>query len=253
MVQLKYFLKDPLEPASGDHVAVTVVHQNLFHMIANQGIVGEVLRTFLTSSIDSDLEPSIRNGASFWAKQILKTCVALRKIRQQQLEDMKPEELLNVNWESINTKSLDRIIERAFASLGLQRDSSLIFGVTKKNSWHIKFTRDFVLRQIKHTNSINRDANKTLLEFVDPPLSNTVKQDFMEVIDSFINPLEEAKKPIKRKLSFETAVQFTVKEAEEPTEKRSKEDWGIWSCPDEGIKWERCPIGSAISHVPVLN
>lgn len=264
--KMRFFLQDVVHERDAstttDVLEVTVVHQKFFHTIANAGIVGEVLRKLLTTCIDQSVDDVTRNGSGYWAGQILKTCKAYKDIRRKQQLEMSPEELVNLNWDSINTKSLDRTIERAFGALGLQRENALIFGVSKKNFWELRFTRDFVVRQVKNTTARNRDAHANLVYFVEPPLSEKAIKDFQDIISSFIDPLEKAEQSVsgKSKEQVEEPMEFAIKELEEKEgepvlvvldddEVEDDSDMGIWSCPDEGMNWERCPIGSHLWHV----
>lgn len=243
--KMPHFLTDPLQKKSQDTLEVTVVHQNLFHMIANSGIVGEVLRKLLISNIDGSLERGTRNGAGFWAGQVLRTCSALKHIQRRHKTELSSEELFNLNWESVNTKSLDKSIATAFASCGLNREDSLIFGPSKKNLWAVKFSREFVVRQVKHTTLENKEVHVKLLEFVDPPLSGQAFKDLKDILDSFIDPLAVLQEKRKPKEKVEVPMDFEVKdinEAEEDT------DMGIWSCPDEDLTWEKCSIGTHLFH-----
>lgn len=277
--QMKYFLADAVTQNSSDNstaeLEVTVVHQNFFHMVANAGIVGEVLRTLLTTCIDSSVDEVTRNGAGYWAGQVLRTCRAYREIRRAQQKELSPEDLVKLNWDSINTKSLDKTIERAFGRMGLQRENALLFGVSKRNYWAIGFTKDFIGRQVKHTRAHNKDAHATLLYFAEPPLTDKEIKYHQQSISLFLDPLEAVKKSLEMlkspKVTTTTAVDvpmdvFEIRELEELEElEKEKEqekekdedsdgdndgvDMGIWSCPDEGVNWERCPIGSHLWHV----
>lgn len=254
--QMAHFLSDATQEQSMDVLAITVVHQNFFHMIANVGIVGEILRKFLTTCIDSSVDQVTRKGAGYWAAQVLKTCKAYYKIRKAQLEEMSPEELLNLNWDSINTKSLDKTIERGFYCLGLQRENSLIFGVGKRNFWEIKFSREFVNRQLKHTNVENKEAHLGLIYFADPPLPEKFIVDFQELISSFVDPLksemEKSKEIVDVSMDYEIKDPADVEvigEKEAADEDDDDSDLGLWSAPDEGVNWERCAIGTHLWHV----
>lgn len=251
--KMKYFLADAMADRSANTLEVTVVHQNFFHMIASAGIVGEVLRKLLTSCIDATLDPVTRDGAGFWARQVLRTCSALKAVRKNCSVEMSPEEQMNINWESINTKSLDRTIERAFATEGLPRESSLIFGESKKNVWKVEFTREFVRRQVKHVTAQNLEAHLKLLEFVEPPLNEESLRDFRELIESFIDPLASTERWNKSKGRVELPMDYEIKDLVEPEAEDEEDDLGIWSCPDEGLNWEKCCIGSHLLHVNQSN
>lgn len=248
--KMKNFLADPVREGSADVLEVTVVHQNFFHMVANAGIVGEVLRKLLTTSIDCSVDAVTRDGAGYWAGQVLKTCQAYRQIREKKKQEMCSEEFVKLHWDSINTKSLDKNIERAFEELGLQRENSLIFGVHKKHFWEIKFTRDFVKRQLRHTNLQNKEAHSKLIYFADPPLSVKAIADFQDIISSFIDPLEVAEKVTKTKEPVELPMELEIMELAEGNEEVVDDGMGVWSYPDEGVNWERCPIGSHLWHIP---
>lgn len=250
----QYLLADCVTTTTDDFLAVTVVHQNLFHMIASAGIVGEVLRKFLTTSIDLSVKEEIRHGAAFWANQVLKTWGAYQQIRATQLVETAREDLLNLNWESINTKSLDKNIERAFEALGLTRENSLLFGPIKKNPWNIKFSREFVKRQLKHTNLQNKDAHEKLVHFADPPLSAKAVKEFQDMLASYVDPLEVAMELENKKGRVEAPVDFEFKTVMDMDSEECEEgnaDLGIWSYPDEVINWEKVPIGSHLRHVAV--
>lgn len=252
--KMVHFLTDPLTESSSDHLEVTVVHQNFFHLIANTGIVGEVLRKLLTTSIESSsVSADIRSGCGYWAGQILKTCWAYTEIRKDEDKRLSLEELMKINWETVNTKSLDKSIERAYSKLGLERNNSLIFGVGKKSFWEIKFTREFIKRQLRHTSKWNKEAHMKLVYFADPPLSAKDVNEFQEIITAFVEPLEEA--PVakkKKKVEVEVNMDYTIKELDDDVVEKENDpqvDMGIWSVPDEGFNWEKCPIGSNLWHV----
>lgn len=237
--KMVYFMTTtPVKKRERGTVAVTVVHQNLFHTLANFGLIPRFISQLIHLYNADNCEAAIKIGALFWTYVILKTCVAIRDIKQSLLKDLDPERCSKINWNSINTKSLDSILENEFKERKMTRENSLLFGVSVRCPWSLEFGKKFVEEQILKTSLDNSEINVRLLEFVKPPLDDLAKKKLEHLIKLYASQFEESNDTDDLSaMDLDLPVQDVVELAKEPV------DWGIWSAAEPGIKWGFRPLG----------
>lgn len=222
-----------------DHLPITVVHQNLFHMLANVGLIPQFLRRLFCILNNADAPSGLRTGAIFWAEQILKTCLAFRVIKEKLYKELSPEKFAKLNWNSINTKSLDRVIENAFSAEGLQRADSLLFGRSMKSHWTVRFSKEYVRQQLTKVNTENAKVATMLLEFAHPPFEETDKWVLSHVIEIYVSPFTE----MQQQHSADGQHGFKLQNLESMDGGKDS-DMGIWSLAPPNIDWSSSCLGT---------
>ncbi|XP_059614496.1 uncharacterized protein LOC132260423 [Phlebotomus argentipes] len=222
-----------------DSVSVTEIHQMLFRKIADWGFTPQCLIALLEIAENPQENEKRRSGTAFWCQRLIESFLAFQELKRVYKKNRDADPTISLDFSSINSHSVQRVVMEAYKEMGIDTETSLIFSDSHRRPWSLRFSRDFLKKRALAASEVTVKVLEICLQLADPPLE-------AQELDKFATMAKRVFSVAESQLPSSQEKIYTLEDVlgKCPNEKAESQGMGIWSETHPEINWGACPLGS---------